>query len=241
MIQGISMTTQIKQQLAQAYQILGHLKMDDHTYTHLSARAHDQSSLYIYPFGLRFEEVRADALMRVSFDGTILDGHEYQYNKTGYLIHGSVYEARPDVQAVFHLHTPAMVAVSALEEGLMPINQWALHFYGKVAYHAYDSLALVGQQGDQMVHDLGDKNVMLLRHHGALFCGKTLQEALFYAYHMEKACQTQCLTLGMGRPLVSISPEVCEKTVKDLLSFEKNLGERDWNAWVRFLQLDPAT
>ncbi len=161
----------IKQDLAYAYQILAHLKMDDHTYTHLSARAMEEEQYYIYPFGLRFEEVRADNLLKVSLDGKIIEGKEYQYNKTGYVIHGNIYKHRPDIKAVFHLHTPASVAVSAMKDGLLPISQWALHFYEQMAYHSYNSLALDSAvHGPDLVRDLGSYNTMLLRHHGMITC-----------------------------------------------------------------------
>jgi ribulose-5-phosphate 4-epimerase/fuculose-1-phosphate aldolase len=229
------MTNQLKQDLANAYKIIAHLGLDDHTYTHLSVRAQDKNSFYIYPFGLRFEEVEADNLMKISLDGEILLGEEYQYNRTGYVIHCNIYKARPDINAVFHLHTPATVAVSSLKEGLMPINQWALHFYKRVAYHDYDSLALEKEQGKTLANDLGKYLVMLLRGHGSITCGKTIQEALFYTYHLELACKTQCMTLAMNRDLIIPSPDICWKSVNDLLSFETNLGERDWLAWLRLL------
>ncbi|HEU5280717.1 MAG TPA: class II aldolase/adducin family protein [Gammaproteobacteria bacterium] len=224
----------IKPDLALAYRILAHLKWDDHTYTHLSARdPNDANAFYIYPFGLKFEEVTADQLLRVSLDGEILEGQEFQYNRTGYIIHGNIYKHRPDLNAVFHLHTPESVAVSVQPAGLLPISQWALHFYNRVSYHGYDSLALVHDQGRQLIQDLGENKVMLLRHHGLVTCGATLQEALFYVYHLQKACEAQCLILAMNQPYLTPSPEVCEKAVRDLLSFEKNLGERDWLAWER--------
>ena len=98
------MSAEVKQNLAYAYQILAKLGMDDHTYTHLSARPEGADYYYIYPFGLRFEEVTPECLLKVSLDGNILEGKEYQYNKTGYIIHGSIYRARPDLNAVYHLH-----------------------------------------------------------------------------------------------------------------------------------------
>lgn len=224
----------IKEDLAQAYRILAHLTWDDHTYTHLSVRdPEDSDAFYIYPFGLRFEEVRAEQLLRVSLSGDILEGSEYQYNRTGYIIHGNIYKHRPDLQAVFHLHTKESVAVSVQTQGLLPITQWALHFYNRVSYHGYDSLALQQAQGQQLIHDLGENKSMLLRHHGMLTCGESVQEALFYTYHLQKACEAQCLILAMNQPYLIPSPEVCEKAVRDLLSFEKNLGERDWEAWKR--------
>lgn len=226
----------VRKNLALAYNIMAHLGLDDHTYTHLSSRSTEGDSFYIYPFGLRYEEVTPDCLMKVRFDGTVLEGEEYQYNKTGYVIHGALYQARPDLNHIFHTHTLHGVAVSAMEQGLMPISQWALHLYEGVAYHAYDSLALNENQGDRLIRDLGNKFAMLMRNHGALTCGRTIHEALFYAYHLEKACQAQCLALASGAKLVLPPKEVCEKSVHDLLTFEKDLGKRDWDAWVRLIK-----
>jgi ribulose-5-phosphate 4-epimerase/fuculose-1-phosphate aldolase len=230
------MTNKLKQDLASAYKILAHLGLDDHTYTHLSVRSQDKNSFYIYPFGLRFEEVMADNLMKISLDGEVLVGEEYQYNRTGYVIHCNIYKARPDINAIFHLHTPATVAVSSIKDGLLPINQWALHFYKRIAYHDYSSLALVKEQGQTLANDLGEHLVMLLRGHGSIACGKTIQEALFYTYHLELACKAQCMTLAMNREVIMPSPDICQKAVNDLLSFEANLGERDWLAWLRLVE-----
>jgi ribulose-5-phosphate 4-epimerase/fuculose-1-phosphate aldolase len=230
------MNLELKNNLVKAYKILAYLKLDDHTYTHLSIRSKDQDSYYIYPFGLRFDEVEESLLLKVNFNGQIIEGAEKDYNPTGYLTHSSIYKNRLDIQAIFHLHTPAIAAVSALEEGLMPISQWALHFYGQLAYHSYNSLILEGVQGFRLVKDLGSSFVMLMQHHGALICGRTIQEAMFYTYHLEQACKTQCLTLSMQRPFSVPSKETCEQAVHDLLGFEKDLGMRDWKAWVRLIE-----
>lgn len=233
------MTNQRKIDLSYAYRILAKLQMDDHTYTHLSIRAEDSELFYIYPFGMRFEEVTPESLLTVSQKGEIREGHEAYINRTGHVMHGSIYKARPDIQSIFHVHTPSITAVSSLKEGLMPLNQWALHFYEGVAYHNYDSLTLdVANQGTQLAQDLEDKNVLFLRNHGVVTCGKTLQEALFYTYHLEKACQTQCLTLSMNRDISIPAPDICRRSVQDLLNFEKDLGARDWAAWVRLVDKD---
>ena len=223
----------IKQNLAYAYHILGHLKLDDHTYTHLSARS--ERGFYIYPFGLLFGEVTPENLLEVTLDGQILIGCEYQYNKTGYIIHGQIYKKRPDINAIFHIHTPEIVAVSAHQNGLMPVSQWALHFYNRIAYHSYDSLALNPQQGSKIAQDLNNHFVMLMRNHGSITCGKTIQEALFYTYHLQQACKTQCM-IQFGADIIMPSHEVAQHTVSDLLSFEENLGQRDWQAWLRLIK-----
>lgn len=221
--------------LAQAYQILSMLGMDDHTYTHLSHRD-TNDCFFLQPFGLTFDEISTSNLLRLNLQGKILDGTETIPNPTGYQTHASIYQARSDINAIFHLHTPAMVAVSALECGLLPISQWALHFYNHLVYHDYDSLITEDAQGNQLVRDLGQAKVMLMRNHGVIIAGSTIQEAMFYTHHLELACRTQCQTLAMQKPLKLPAKAVCEKSVATLLAFEKNLGERDWQAWLRRLK-----
>jgi len=123
-----------------------------------------------------------------------------------------------------------------MKNGLLPISQWALHFYENVTYHDYNALALDDtRQGDPLARDLADKKVMFLRNHGFISCGTTVQEALFYCYHLELACKTQIAALSCNAELIIPSHDICKQTCKDVLSFEKNLGERDWEAWVRLL------
>lgn len=225
------MDKELREDLAAAYRITAGLGMDDHTYTHLSARPLGGDYFYILPFGLRFEEVTSQNLLRVSMEGEVLDGAEFQYNRTGFAIHGSIYKAREDINAVFHLHTPSNVAVSAMMEGLLPISQWALHFYDRVSYHEYNSLVV--NMSERLVQDLGQNFVMFLNNHGSITSGRTIQEAMFYTYHLEQACKAQVLACSTNRELIIPSRIVCEKTVHDLLTFEQNLGERDWMAWKR--------
>ncbi len=231
------MDNKIKKDLALAYQIIAKLGLDDHTYTHLSARPDGADFYYIFPFGYRFDEVTAECLLKVSLEGKILEGEEFQYNQTGYIIHGSIYENRPDITSIFHLHTIASVAVSAMQDGLLPISQWALHFYEQLAYHEYNSLALNPEKhGNDLINDLEDKNIIFLRNHGFITCGRSIPESMFYCYHLEQACKTQIAALSCGQKLVVPNNNLCKKTNHDLLSFEKNLGQRDWQAWVRWVK-----
>jgi ribulose-5-phosphate 4-epimerase/fuculose-1-phosphate aldolase len=231
------MALEVRKNLAYAYRILGKLGLADHTYTHLSARPDGADYYYIFPFGLRFEEVTPENLLKVSLNGEILEGKEHQYNKTGYIIHGSIYSARPDLNAVYHLHTVPTIAVSAMKVGLLPISQWALHFYNGIAYHEYNSQFHDNDtQGADLAKDLADKSVIFLRNHGYVSCGKTPWEALFYCHHLELACRAQIAALSSGVELVTPNDVICKKANSDLLSFEKDLGKRDWLAWIRWLE-----
>lgn len=223
--------------LALAYRMLAYLKMDDLTYTHLSARVPGKDCYYIYPFGLLYSEVTAENLLMVSFEGKVIEGTEMQYNRTGYVIHSAIYKARPDIHAIFHCHTHAGVAVSAMECGLLPISQFALHFYDRIGYHHYNSLALEPYGHAQaLVRDLSSYKTMIMQNHGTLTCGSTLHEALFYTYHLEQACKVQCLALQSGQPLIIPERVVCEQAAHDLLHFEEDLGFRDWQALKRLVE-----
>lgn len=228
----------IRENLANAYQIIASWGWDDSTYTHLSARV-DNDHFLILPFGYLFEEVTPESLLLVDTQGQVVSGIESQYNKTGYVIHGAIYQERPDLQAVFHLHTPASIAVSATKEGLLPLSQWALHFYDQVSYMAYDSLALdKDTQGLSLAKELGTNSVMLLRNHGLITCGKTLHEALFYLHHLEHACRVQAFSHEPQSGWVIPDHKMCLTARNDLLSFEQDLGIRDWNAYMRKLNRD---
>lgn len=241
-IPEINAEKSLRIQLAAAYRIMALLQMDDLTYTHLSVRLPGADSYFIYPFGLLFEEVTASCLLKVTLEGKVLEGKESQYNQTGYVIHGNIYKNRPEINAVFHVHSTAGVAVSAMNCGLMPLSQFSFHFYNRLAYHAYDSLALDHErQGMNLVRDLGQKKALILKNHGTLTCGETIHEAFLYAYFLEQACKVQCAALAGGQKLVIPSKKVCEQSAQDLRNFEPDFGIRDWTALVRKLEReDPS-
>jgi ribulose-5-phosphate 4-epimerase/fuculose-1-phosphate aldolase len=227
----------LRQELALAYRIFASLGWDDLTYTHLSARIPGRNAFLIQPFGLLFEEVTPESLIEVSFDGDVEYAPHQAFNHTGYVIHGSIYKARPDLNASFHLHTIDGVAVSIMEAGLLPLSQFALHFYNRISYHDYGSLALnFHGQGGQVAADLGSNKAMILRNHGTLTCGGTLQEAFLYANFLEKACRVQVKVLASGQTLCIPSAEICEQAAQDLRNFEPEFGARDWAALKRKLQ-----
>lgn len=220
--------------LVDAYHMMAHLGLDDLTYAHLSVRSMSEDAFYIGQFGYLFSEMHMDYLSRISLD----EMHECNaVNPTGIHIHRPVYQARKDIGAVFHLHTPAQIAVSVLSEGFIPLSQWALHLYGRVGYHAYDSLVLdEARQSKNLVRDLGMYDVLFLRHHGTLICGRTIQEAFMLAHHLEKACQTQLQILSTQRAYITLSQPVIEQAVHDLLHFEKDFGRRDFEALRRLIK-----
>ncbi len=232
----ISDILKTKKDLVFAHKIISHLEMDDLTYTHLSSRSpEERDRFFLSPFGKCFCDVKIEDILEIDKNGDLIGKSlNKEFNPTGVIIHKSIYQTRADINSIIHLHTNASIAVSALKSGLLPVSQHAMHFYNHVSYHDYDSLNLSEEdQGKKMAEDLGRSNkVLMLRNHGFITIGKTIWEALFFAYHLERACKIQCLLSGLKNEEIIIpSNEICEKTFNDLTNFEKDLGRRDWEAW----------
>ncbi|MFP3786755.1 class II aldolase/adducin family protein, partial [Burkholderia sp. SIMBA_024] len=87
------------------------------------------------PYGLMFDEVTASNLVKIDCDGAVVEDPEgHGFNPAGFTIHSAVHMARHDAGCVMHTHTEAGVAVCCQRDGILPVNQWALQYYGKVAY-----------------------------------------------------------------------------------------------------------
>lgn len=220
----------LRLKLATAYQLCALKGWDNWTYTHISARLPGQQAFLINQFDTLYKDVTPQSLALVDMTQPA-ESYFDTLNPTGVYMHSAIYKKRPDINAIFHLHTPHGVAVSAMECGLLPISQFALHFYNRVSTHGYDSLVLDEKtQTEQLARDLGDNYTMLLQNHGTVTTGTTIEEAFFFTHHLEEACRVQCLTLSCNTPIIQPNAEICQKACNDLLGFEKNRGERDWKA-----------
>ncbi len=222
--------------LATAYNLASLFHWTDLIYTHISARIPGQENRFlINPFGLHFHEVTPENLLKINLEGEIFSKSDYGINPAGLVIHSAIHSARPDVGAIVHLHTVNGMAVAALQDGLLPISQHACHFYGKIAYHEYEGIAVHNDEKSRLVRNLGTKKVMILRNHGFLTAGLNIADAFTMMYTLEKAAQVQITSLSMGLPVVVPSEEVCEKVVKDTgLRGIKN-AETEWQALKRLL------
>ena len=204
----------IRRDLAAAYRLMARDGMDDGISTHISARSAPGRFL-LNAFGLRFEEVTADSLVTVDDHGRVLDDPTgLGINPAGFTIHSAIHAARPDAHCVLHSHSVAGVAVSCLEQGLEPLNQWAMQFYRRIGYHDYEGIALDLDERERLVRDLGKHMSMILRQHGLLVVGKSVGDAFLRMRDLERSCQAQLAAQATGAALVSASPELCEKVAR---------------------------
>jgi ribulose-5-phosphate 4-epimerase/fuculose-1-phosphate aldolase len=192
----------VRVDLAAAYRMVAHYGWDDLIFTHLSARVPGPEHHFLLnPYNLMFEEVTASSLVKVDANGNPVDPTPFITNPAGFTIHSAIHMAREDAQAVMHLHTPAGQAVSAHEEGLLPLTQTAMLVRSDLAFHDYEGVATDLDERERLVADLGDKNAMILRNHGTLAVGKNVGECFIRLYYLERACQAQIMALSAGDQL----------------------------------------
>ena len=222
--------------LAAAYRLLALFGMDDLIFTHISARVPGEPHHFlINPFGLGFDEVTPASLVKIDHEGRKLEPNPYDANAAGFVIHSAIHMGRPEVDCVLHTHAPASTAIAARPEGLLPLSQFAMRFYNRVATHDYEGLALNLGERDRLVADLGQHHTLLLRYHGVLTCGRTIPEAFVLAYYFEQAAKVQLQAMADGRALPLPPPEVCETTARQFEDQPMAQGEREWAALLRKL------
>ncbi|MDB5448130.1 MAG: class aldolase [Phenylobacterium sp.] len=233
----------IRRDLAACYRLVAMFGWDDLVATHISARLPGADEAFlINPFGMLFEEVTASSLVKISTDGEILAPTPHKVNAAGFTIHSAVHMAREDAGCVIHLHTRDGVAVSMIEDGVLPLNQTAMLVAGDIAFHEYEGVAVDLDERERLQRDLGDNHLMLLRNHGTLALGASVAEAFTRMYFLEWACSVQVRALGMGRPLHDPDPTVITKmgqrSPERSRSFADNLV---WPALLRKLdRIDPS-
>ena len=219
--------------LAACYRLLARYGMTDLIYNHVTVRVPGpEHHILINPYGMLYEEITASSLIKVDLAGNIIDksDHAYSVNAAGYIIHSAIHEARPDVQCIIHTHTRAGVAVSGLEEGLMPLSQTAMRFHGHVAYHDYEGPAFDRGEKGRLVEHLGQRNALILRNHGLLTCGPSIPQCFNLMFFLENACRIQVDMLGCSRTLHHAAPAVIERTADALSGTEITLdNERETN------------
>jgi ribulose-5-phosphate 4-epimerase/fuculose-1-phosphate aldolase len=224
--------------LAACYRLVHHYGMDDLVYNHISARVPGEEGRFlINAYGMTYDEITASSLVKVDLDGNIVQdsGSGYGINRAGFVIHSALHRGRPDVACVIHTHTPAGMAVSAMECGLQPLTQNAMFFSG-VGYHAYEGPAVDLDEQKRLVSDLGSHVAMILRNHGLLAVGATIPEAFITIYWLERACQAQVLAFSSGKALTIPAMDVVETTNSRYRPGQRrNIGELEWAGLLRLV------
>ena len=228
---------QARVDLAAAYRLVADYGWDDLVFTHISARVPGpEHHFLINPYGMMFEEITASSLVKVDLEGNIVMDSDYKINPAGFTIHSAVHAAREDALCVMHLHTDNGIAVSAQENGLLPISQQALFVLASLGYHDYEGLALNDEEKPRLVGDLGNKTFLILRNHGLLTVGQSVPDAFLSMFLLERACRIQILAQSGGSKLVPIPDQILAQIpAQETIVTQGGRGRLAWPGLLRKL------
>ncbi|XP_024909113.1 beta-adducin isoform X2 [Cynoglossus semilaevis] len=157
----------------------------------------EQEHFLVLPDGLAYSEVTGSSLVKVNILGEVVEkgSTNLGLDPEKFGLHSAIYSARPDVRCLLHLHTPATAAVSAMKCGLLPLSHEAL-LVGDVAYYDYNGVMEEEEDRVELQKSLGPTcKVLVLRNHGIVALGDSVEEAFYTIYHIQAACQIQVTAL----------------------------------------------
>src|SRR5271170_5756584 len=190
-----------KQMLAAAFRLFSRFGFDEGVAGHITARDPElRDHFWVNPFGMHFGQIRASDLILVNHQGDVVEG-KYPVNAAAFAIHSQVHAARPDVIAAAHAHSIYGKSWATLGRLLDPITQDACAFYEDHAVFAdYTGVVYETSEGERIANALGQHKAVILRNHGLLTVGQTVEEAAWWFITMDRSCQAQLLAEAAGEP-----------------------------------------
>jgi ribulose-5-phosphate 4-epimerase/fuculose-1-phosphate aldolase len=188
-----------KQRLAAALRLFGKYGFGEGVSGHLSVRdPQDLDRFWVNPFGVSFNRVRVRDLILVDSDGRVIQG-DGPVNPSAFVIHSKIHELRAETTAVAHGHTVHSRALGALGRLLEPIDQESAAFFdNQVLYSDYEGPSIAIEQGQDIAERLGDKRAILLRYHGLITVGGSIDEAAHWFFTYESCAKVQLLAAAAG-------------------------------------------
>ncbi|OCK85059.1 arad-like aldolase/epimerase [Lepidopterella palustris CBS 459.81] len=189
---------------------------------HISVRDPEHASAFwTNPLGKHFGSLKASDMILVDYDGKVVGGNTSRpANAAGFLIHSAVHKARPDVHAACHCHGKAGKAWSAFGRKLEMLNQDVTYFYGdaQAVYEDFGGIVFSEAEGKRLATALGPKGKgMILRNHGLLTVGGTVDEAAYLYTLMERSCEVQLMVeaaAANGIPKILVGDKEAEYTFR---------------------------
>lgn len=191
-----------KQRLAAAFRLFSRYGFDEGVAGHITVRDPERlDHFWVNPFGMHFGQVRASDLILVNHKGDIVEGR-YPLNGAAFAIHSQVHRARPDVIAASHSHSLHGKAWSSLGRLLDPLTQDSCAFYEDHTMFAdFTGVVYQTSEGERIAQALGKHKAVILRNHGLLTVGHTVEEAVWWFITMDRSCHAQLLAEAAGEPV----------------------------------------
>jgi ribulose-5-phosphate 4-epimerase/fuculose-1-phosphate aldolase len=196
-----------KQRLAAALRLFYRNGFDEGIAGHITVRDPEYPEYFwVNPYGMHFSMIRVSDLILVNHEGEVVEG-DRPVNEAAFAIHSQVHAARPDVVAAAHAHSIYGKSWSSLGRLLDPLTQDACSFYqDHTLFNDYTGVVLKLEEGKRIAETLGNHKAAILRNHGLLTVGHSVDEAAWWFITMERTCQAQMLAEAAGKPEL-IKPE----------------------------------
>ena len=230
---------ELRVQLAACYRIFDYMGWTELIYNHITVKLPgDEHHFLINPYGLHYSEVKASNLVKVDIDGNIAEDTDYAVNPAGIVIHTAIHAARPDVTCIAHTHTDAGMAVACSEEGLRNDNFYSALLNNRVAYHDFEGITVMDDEKPRLVANLGDKNMLILRNHGLLACGRSIAEAFQGMWAMQRSCEVQVACDSTGKAIIPVGTDVLAmaEQLMTMQSMGQPAGELEFAALTRIIE-----
>ena len=201
-----------KERLAAGFRLFSKFGFEEGIAGHITARDPERlDHFWVNPFGMAFAQIGVSDLVLVNDQGDVVEG-DGGVNRAAFAIHSAVHAARPDVIAAAHAHSVHGKAWSSLGRLLDPLTQDACSFFEDHAlFDDYTGVVVDTEEGKRIAHALGENKAAILRNHGILTVGHTVDEAAWLYITMERTAEVQLLAEAVGTP-VAIEPEMARHT-----------------------------
>jgi HCOMODA/2-hydroxy-3-carboxy-muconic semialdehyde decarboxylase len=220
--------------LAAASRILAARGVVD-AFGHISLRHPDAPDRYFMSRAMAPALVTPDDIIEYNLDSEPCDAN----GRGSFLerfIHGEIFKARPDINSVAHSHSPSVIPFGLVDTKIEAMFHNAAFLAAGVPvfdisekFGATDMLVSDGTKGVAFAESMGDKDIAMMRAHGSVACGPTLQVAVFRAVYTEVNARVQHWTVALsgGRPMAALSEE--EGRLADVPN--QGAGRRAWDLW----------
>ena len=187
---------------ALGYRVFGALRYGQMGDGHISARDPELTDhFWLLGYGIPFREATVDALVLVSPDGDVVRGGG-DINVAAYNIHAPILAARPDTVSAAHTHTPYGTPFSAQARLMEPLSQESCLFVFDQALFDDEELEVVSPIGGARIADaLGSNRLVILRNHGLLTVGETVEGAVGAFVVAERVAEVHVKAGEAGRPI----------------------------------------
>jgi ribulose-5-phosphate 4-epimerase/fuculose-1-phosphate aldolase len=206
-----------KVKLASAFRVFAHYGFDEGIAGHITVRDPEfPETFWVNPFGMYFGNICVSDLIRVDMSGNIIEGEHKALNRAAFVIHSNIHQTRPDINAVAHSHSIYGRTFSATGKRLRPLTVEATPFYNDhVLFDAAGGVVNEIEEGALVARHLSKHKAMILRNHGLLTVGKTVDEAVWWFIAMERSCQSQLMAESAGAT-TELSVEEAERGYDEL-------------------------